>query len=113
MKKAKSEGENGKVGIRNNRKDAIDFIKNLKNDGLSEDMAKDAEAFVQDVTNKFIKKIEELLEIKEKIEILITKITSRLYILSVLPTNVWRICLVYSVRPLNPKIGQKKIPDSG
>ena len=66
VKKAKSEGESGKVGIRNNRKDAIDFIKNLKSDGLSEDMAKDAEAFVQEVTNKFIKKIEELLEIKEK-----------------------------------------------
>ena len=66
VKKAKSEGESGKVGIRNNRKDAIDFIKNLKSDGLSEDMAKDAEVFVQEVTNKFIKKIEELLEIKEK-----------------------------------------------
>ena len=66
MKKAKGEGESGKVGIRNNRKDALDFIKTMKTDGLSEDMTKDAEAVVQDITNKFIKKIDELLEQKEK-----------------------------------------------
>ncbi len=66
VKKAKAEGESGKVGIRNNRKDALDFIKTMKNDGLSEDMTKDAEAVVQDITNKFIKKIDDLLEQKEK-----------------------------------------------
>jgi ribosome recycling factor len=38
----------------------------MKNDGLSEDMTKDAEAVVQDITNKFIKKIDDLLEQKEK-----------------------------------------------
>jgi ribosome recycling factor len=66
VKKAKAEGESGKVGIRNNRKDALDFIKTMKNDGLSEDMTKDAEAVVQEITNKFIKKIDDLLEQKEK-----------------------------------------------
>jgi ribosome recycling factor len=66
VKKAKAEGESGKVGIRNNRKDALDFIKTMKSEGLSEDMTKDAEAVVQDITNKFIKKIDELLEQKEK-----------------------------------------------
>jgi ribosome recycling factor len=66
VKKAKSEGESGKVGIRNNRKDALDFIKTMKTDGLSEDMTKDAEAVVQEITNKFIKKIDDLLEQKEK-----------------------------------------------
>ncbi|MGB0933469.1 MAG: ribosome recycling factor [Lishizhenia sp.] len=66
VKKAKAEGEDSKVGIRNNRKDAMDFIKNLKNDGLSEDDAKVAEGKIQDMTNAYVKKIDELLEIKEK-----------------------------------------------
>ena len=42
VKKAKAEAEHAKVGVRNNRKEAIDMIKDLKNDGLSEDMAKTA-----------------------------------------------------------------------
>lgn len=65
-KKAKAEGENAKVGIRNARKDANDFIKGLKNDGLSEDLAKDAENEIQDLTNAFVSKIDKLVELKEK-----------------------------------------------
>jgi ribosome recycling factor len=38
VKKAKAESETAKIGLRNNRKDALDLIKELKNDGLSEDM---------------------------------------------------------------------------
>lgn len=66
VKKAKAEGEHGKVGIRNNRKDALDMIKGLKTDGLSEDMTKDAEAEVQSITNNYIKKVDETVEAKEK-----------------------------------------------
>jgi ribosome recycling factor len=66
VKKAKAEGEHAKVGVRNNRKDAIDMVKDLKNDGLSEDMAKDAETEVQNVTNAFIKKVDDLVDAKEK-----------------------------------------------
>lgn len=66
VKKAKSEGEHAKVGIRNNRKDAIDFVKELKNDGMSEDLQKDAEAKIQTIIDSFIKKIDELIEVKEK-----------------------------------------------
>lgn len=66
VKKAKAEGEHAKVGVRNNRKDAMDMVKDLKSDGLSEDMAKDAEEQVQNVTNSFIKKIDDLVEVKEK-----------------------------------------------
>ena len=66
VKKAKAEGETAKIGIRNNRKDAIDFVKTLKTDGLSEDLAKDAESAIQDFTNQAIKQIDEILEIKEK-----------------------------------------------
>jgi ribosome recycling factor len=66
VKRAKVEAENAKVGIRNNRKDAIDMIKELKTDGLSEDLAKGAEDEVQKITNGAIKNIDELVEIKEK-----------------------------------------------
>lgn len=66
VKKSKAEGEHAKVAIRNNRKDSIDMIKDLKNEGMSEDMAKDAEAEIQLITNQFIKKIDDLLELKEK-----------------------------------------------
>lgn len=65
-KKAKAEGEHAKVGIRNNRKDAIDMVKMLKGDGLSEDLQKDAEEAIQQITNGFIKKVDDLLELKEK-----------------------------------------------
>jgi ribosome recycling factor len=66
VKKAKGEGEHAKVGVRNNRKDAMDMIKDLKSEGLSEDLAKDSEEQIQQITNGFIKKIDELLEVKEK-----------------------------------------------
>ena len=66
VKRAKAEAENAKVGIRNNRKDAIDMIKELKNDGLSEDLAKGAEEEVQKITNGAIKNVDELVELKEK-----------------------------------------------
>jgi ribosome recycling factor len=66
VKRAKAEGENAKVGVRNNRKEAMDFIKNLKNDGLSEDLAKDAENEIQGITNTFVKKIDDVVALKEK-----------------------------------------------
>jgi ribosome recycling factor len=55
-----------KVAIRNHRKDALDMIKDLKNDGLSEDLAKVAEAEVQSITDAYTKKIDDHLEVKEK-----------------------------------------------
>lgn len=66
VKRCNGEGENGKVSIRNIRRDAIEQIKKLQKDGLSEDAAKDAEADVQNLTNKFIVLIEKHLEAKEK-----------------------------------------------
>ena len=66
VKKAKSGVENAKIAIRNNRKDALDMIKGLKADGLSEDLTKDAENEVQSITNLYIKKTDDLLEVKEK-----------------------------------------------
>jgi ribosome recycling factor len=66
VKKAKAESEHAKVGIRNNRKDGLDMVKDLKAEGLSEDMTKDAENEIQNITNSFIKKVDELVEVKEK-----------------------------------------------
>lgn len=65
-KQAKAEGEHAKVGIRNARKDANDEIKKLKNDGLSEDMAKDAEGEVQKLTDQYVSKVDALIDAKEK-----------------------------------------------
>jgi ribosome recycling factor len=65
-KKAKAEGENGKVGVRNNRKDAMEMLKALKADGLSEDMIKSSEAEIQNIINAFIKRVDEIIELKEK-----------------------------------------------
>ncbi len=66
VKRCNGEGENGKVSIRNIRRDAIEQIKKLQKDGLSEDIAKGAESEVQDLTNRFISLVEKHLEAKEK-----------------------------------------------
>jgi ribosome recycling factor len=66
VKRCMGEGENAKVSIRNIRRDAIEQIKKLQKDGLSEDTAKDAEAEIQELTNKHIALIEKHLEVKEK-----------------------------------------------
>lgn len=66
VKKAKAEAEHAKVGVRNNRKDSLELVRDLKSEGLSEDMTKDAEEQVQQITNAYIKKIDDLFDIKEK-----------------------------------------------
>jgi ribosome recycling factor len=64
-KQAKSEAEDAKIGIRNARKDANTDIKKLEKEGTSEDLCKTAEDSVQKLTDSFIKKIEDLLALKE------------------------------------------------
>ena len=66
IKRAAGEGEQSKVAIRNIRRDAIEQIKKLQKDGLSEDATKDAEESVQEVTNKFIVAVDKHLAAKEK-----------------------------------------------
>ncbi|AXT61240.1 ribosome recycling factor [Aquimarina sp. AD10] len=65
-KQAKAEAEDSKVGVRNDRKNANNDIKKLEKDGLSEDMAKNAELDIQQLTDNYIKKIDEMLALKEK-----------------------------------------------
>lgn len=66
VKRAQGEGEHSKVAIRNIRRDAIESIKKSQKNGLSEDAAKDAEADMQALTDKFIALVEKLLSGKEK-----------------------------------------------
>jgi len=65
VKKAKAEGETAKVSVRNNRKDANDNVKNLKDQGLSEDRIKVIEDEVQVITDNAVDKIDELVTKKE------------------------------------------------
>jgi ribosome recycling factor len=65
-KRAHAEGEHARVSIRTARKDALDFIKQAQKDGLPEDEAKSGEAKVQELTDKFNKKVEEVLAAKDK-----------------------------------------------
>jgi len=66
VKRANGEGEQAKIAIRSIRRDAIEQIKKLQKDGLSEDAAKEAEARIQGVTDKFIALTETYLKDKEK-----------------------------------------------
>ena len=65
-KLAKGESENAKVGVRAARKSAMDELKKLGNDGLSEDLRKDLEADIQKMTDDHITKCDELFTKKEK-----------------------------------------------
>jgi ribosome recycling factor len=66
VKRVNNEGEQAKVAIRSIRRDAIESIKKLQKDGLSEDTAKDAEADIQAITDKHIVLIDRHCEVKEK-----------------------------------------------
>jgi len=66
VKKCQAEGEHSKIAVRNIRRDAIESIKKMQKSGLSEDAAKDAEADIQQVTDKFISLIDKHLASKEK-----------------------------------------------
>lgn len=66
VKQVKHEGEEAKISIRTSRRDANDELKKLEKNGLSEDLRKDAEADVQKLTDSYSKKVDELVEIKEK-----------------------------------------------
>lgn len=66
VKQVKNEGEAAKISVRSVRREANEQLKKLLKAGLSEDMEKDAELVVQVLTDKFIRKVEEIIELKEK-----------------------------------------------
>src|SRR6204780_1750816 len=66
VKKANGEGEHSKVAIRSIRREAIESIKKLQKEGLSEDIASDTEKIIQEMTDRYITTVEKHLSVKEK-----------------------------------------------
>ena len=64
-KMAKAESESAKVGVRAARKSAMDELKKMGNDGLSEDMRKDSENDIQKMTDDYIAKCDAMFAKKE------------------------------------------------
>jgi ribosome recycling factor len=62
-KQAKSEAENTKIGIRNDRREALHDLKKLE---LSEDLHNNVEIDIQDMINQYIEKVDQILQKKEK-----------------------------------------------
>jgi ribosome recycling factor len=65
VKQAKDECEDSKIAIRKVRQHHNEELKKLKNEGISEDSIKTAEAKVQEYTNAFVAKVDEILRKKE------------------------------------------------
>ena len=66
-KQVKKYGEDAKVAVRNVRRDAMDYIKGLKKKSeITEDDQKKAEKDLQELTDKYIKKVDEACAVKEK-----------------------------------------------
>jgi ribosome recycling factor len=65
-KMVKQEGEKAKVAVRNIRRDAITDIKKLEKEGVSEDMVKEGQDKVQKITDDFTKKIDTIIDAKQK-----------------------------------------------
>ena len=63
-KQAKAEAEDAKIGIRNARKDANNDIKKLEE--ISEDLKSNAEVEVQEMTDTYVKKADDIFHVKEK-----------------------------------------------
>ena len=66
VKQCNKIAEKAKVEVRNVRSDIKEKLKKAIKDGLSEDNEKDAELDLQKLHDKFIKKLDELIEAKNK-----------------------------------------------
>ena len=67
VKQIKKYAEDAKVAMRNIRRDGMDYVKKLKKDSaITEDEQKKAEKDLQDMLDKFTKKVDEVTAAKEK-----------------------------------------------
>ena len=66
VKQSKNEAAQAKISVRNARRDAIEGLKKAIKDGMPEDVEKDAEAKVQKIHDRFMKRIDEIFAAKEK-----------------------------------------------
>ncbi|MDD6777470.1 MAG: ribosome recycling factor [Bacteroidales bacterium] len=66
VKQSKNEAEQAKISVRNARRDAIEGLKKAIKEGMPEDVEKDAEAKVQKMHDRYMKRIDEIFAAKEK-----------------------------------------------
>ena len=67
VKVVHNEGENGKIAIRNIRRDANSDFKSLEKDkAISEDEEHKAQTDIQSLTDKFVKEVDALVAVKEE-----------------------------------------------
>ena len=62
-KQAKAETEEAKIAIRNARKDANNEVK--KSEDFSEDLKKNSELDIQEITDSFIAKVDKIFDLKQ------------------------------------------------
>ena len=65
-KDVKKKGENAKVAVRNIRRDANDAFKKLAKEDVSEDEIKELEEQTQKLTDKYIKEVDQMVDVKSK-----------------------------------------------
>lgn len=66
VKQVRGVGETARISLRNARRDAVDAFKKAQKEGMPEDESKDGETQSQKLLEKYSKKLDSLLEIKEK-----------------------------------------------
>ena len=65
-KQVKEEGEKAKIAIRNIRRDTIAKVKKLTKEGVSEDAVHDLQNDIEDLTKKFVEKVDKVVQAKTK-----------------------------------------------
>ena len=65
-KEVKKKGEGAKVAVRNIRRDANDAFKKLAKEDVSEDEIKELEEQTQKLTDKYIKEVDQMVDVKSK-----------------------------------------------
>ncbi len=66
VKQVRNIGENARISLRNSRRDAVDAFKKAQKEGMPEDESKDGETQSQKLLEKYSKKLDSLMEAKEK-----------------------------------------------
>ena len=66
VKQVRTAAEQARVSMRNARREAVDAFKAAQKDGMPEDVAKDGEADAQKLIDKYSKKVDEMVDAKEK-----------------------------------------------
>ena len=66
VKQVRTIGENARISLRNARRDAVDAFKKAQKEGMPEDESKDGETQSQKLLEKYSKKLDVLMEAKEK-----------------------------------------------